>query len=457
MDKCPYCFRNEGTWIHDPLLVVTGAPQNWIPDTEIENTELENISEIEDRFYRGFQFVCYIHFKELQDDRRILEEAYLIEEDRTTFSPIGEINFLITGQHIKELRESTEKLLDAFGIDKITYFNYDEDGNHIIRPEGDKEEWDNNVINDEDWNKFQINNLHIEELRHFIEAIAWKETWDAAPIGEITNISGYGTITHMFYVDGGGTLEADHHWNDSEHIQALTGSVADGYTVTEILGEEDDKYFSFRNHMYLNGYNILFRSGAVILLNGNIGVNTIVGYRTETFFPYSVVPVYPKCHPNLRFEVEDFVYSMITNRGTNVIIRPDYPLSIDDTNGELNRQKETQYHTYIGFEISAGGMTIQYLIDEGVYPMTGDDHKIAWVPDENNGRYLYDDFLVYYPTLTEEDFSALEVSAVRIIVKSIASTIALLYLETPYGYTKNVSVDINFSVNKIQLRRLPRG
>ena len=139
MEKCPYCFRNEGTWTNDPILVVSGATQNWIPDTEIENTELENISELEDRFYRGFQFVCYIHFKELQDDRRILEEAYLIEEDRTTFSPIGETNFLITAHHIKELRESTEKLLDFFGLTKVDYFNYDEDGNHIIRPEGDKE------------------------------------------------------------------------------------------------------------------------------------------------------------------------------------------------------------------------------------------------------------------------------------------------------------------------------
>jgi hypothetical protein len=162
-EKCPYCYRPLGTHIHDPILLPNGAKYKWISDTEL--TEEFDVTK---RFYKGLQSICEDHLIELQNNRRTLEAAYLPIGDRTTFSPINNTGkFQITGKHIKELRESTEKLLDAVGANKTDYFNYDEDGNHIIHPNGDKINWTDNIV-DTEWNKFQIKNIHIEDLRHNI-------------------------------------------------------------------------------------------------------------------------------------------------------------------------------------------------------------------------------------------------------------------------------------------------
>jgi hypothetical protein len=87
--------------------------------------------------------------------------------------------FQITGKHIKEMRDSVEKLLSHFGLTKIEYFNYDEEGNHIIHPDGDKVEWTDPITEATDLQKFQVKYIHIEDLRHFIQSILtfWRETW----------------------------------------------------------------------------------------------------------------------------------------------------------------------------------------------------------------------------------------------------------------------------------------
>ena len=187
MSKCPYCFRPIGTWKKDPILLTDGAIYQWKPNTQ--ETELEYVSDIEDRIYKGIYQITIDELIELQDHRKSLEEELLPEVDRTEFSPINDTGkFQITVKHIEELRESTEKLLIAMGITKEEYFNYDEDMNHIIHPLGDKSEWTEPNL---EADKFQCKNIHIEDLRHNIPSI-WIETWTeiSSPIDKYTHVEG---------------------------------------------------------------------------------------------------------------------------------------------------------------------------------------------------------------------------------------------------------------------------
>lgn len=181
-ERCPYCYRNLGTFAHDPILLPNGAKYDW--DMGVENTLVE--MELEDRWYQGFQQISKIDIKELQDDLKTLEEENLPEGEWTDFSPVTDDEdtgiFQVKGLHIKELRESVEKLLDYFIMTKQEYFNYDEEDNHIISPAGDKTNWTDDIVNEEDWNKFQVKAIHIEDLRHYIRQIRM-EKWNISPVG----------------------------------------------------------------------------------------------------------------------------------------------------------------------------------------------------------------------------------------------------------------------------------
>jgi len=163
-DKCPICYRNLGTWKKDPILLPNGAPYDWI-----SNTELVYEPDINNRWYRGVYQISEPEVQELQDALKVLELENLDIGDRTTFSPLNTSGkFQITGKHIKEMRDSVEKLLEAMGITKPEYFNYDEENNHIIHPNGDKVEWIDPITSSTDLIKFQVKGIHIEDLRHVI-------------------------------------------------------------------------------------------------------------------------------------------------------------------------------------------------------------------------------------------------------------------------------------------------
>lgn len=160
-NKCPYCFRTIGTWLNDPTVVISGSSNSWI-----SNTELSAVSE-EYREYKGCIRIGEAEVQELQDYLINLETLAGVAP--TTFTPLNiSGKFQIRGQHIKEMRESVEKLLTHYGISKQEYFNYDADGNFITRPEGTQLDWTNLVV-DDDWSKFQVRAIHIEELRHYID------------------------------------------------------------------------------------------------------------------------------------------------------------------------------------------------------------------------------------------------------------------------------------------------
>jgi len=182
MSKCPYCYRN-GVWQKDPIILPNGAKYKW---SDSEETILESVPNIEDRIYKGIYQVSEPEVQEIQDALKTLEEENLAIEDRTTFSPLNTSGkFQITGIHIKEMRDSVEKLIVAIGLTKSDFFNYDEDGNHITHPLGDKIEWTDPITLATDLQKFQVKYVHIEDLRHFISiAIFFRETWEDSIISQ---------------------------------------------------------------------------------------------------------------------------------------------------------------------------------------------------------------------------------------------------------------------------------
>lgn len=152
--------------------------------------------------YRGFTFINPTHFIELQEARQEQElNAGIPEEERTTFTPVDttENRFIqIAKKHLRELRESTEKILMAFGqtkevsgeenpvVDLENYFNYDEDareyniGDHQL-------DWHDSDLSEKFLN---IKAVHIEDLRHAIP-IGLVEWFAPTPPGVVNNI--YGT------------------------------------------------------------------------------------------------------------------------------------------------------------------------------------------------------------------------------------------------------------------------
>ncbi len=175
-EKCPYCFRNLGTWQKDPIFLPNGGPYLWTSDTEIIKED-----RLDHRLYKGYYQICEPEVQEIQDFLKQTETDNLKEEDRTTFSPLTtSMKFQITGKHIKEMRDSVEKLLTYFGLTKTDYFNYDEEGNKITQPSGDKLDWADPITEAVDLKKFQVKYIHIEDLRHYI-SLFWLEPFDLTP------------------------------------------------------------------------------------------------------------------------------------------------------------------------------------------------------------------------------------------------------------------------------------
>ena len=173
-EKCPYCFRQLGTWVKDPIFLPNGGPYVWTSDTEIIKED-----RIDHRFYKGFYQICEPEVQEIQDFLKAAEVTAGVTI--TTWSPLNMSGkFQILGKHIKEMRDSVEKLLTNFGLTKTDYFNYDEEGNEITQPNGQKLEWTDPITNATDLKKFQVKYIHIEDLRHYIQTIYFRENWESS-------------------------------------------------------------------------------------------------------------------------------------------------------------------------------------------------------------------------------------------------------------------------------------
>lgn len=178
MSRCPTCYSEIGIWTDDPIKTKNGTAYvfddegNLIPNPEDDKQNV-GLTEVDVKN----------HIEELQEARQTQEDTaisggFMTEAQRTSFTPFQAGDYL-TKQHMSELRISTEKLLEAYGIAKLTYFNYDSEGNDMGTTQ-------------EDWNDIDILNyeghiraLHIEDLRHPI-TILLGETWRTADIAIYT-------------------------------------------------------------------------------------------------------------------------------------------------------------------------------------------------------------------------------------------------------------------------------
>jgi hypothetical protein len=232
IDKCPYCYQRLGTWLHDPILKPQGAEYDWISDTELVFEPDED-----NRWYKGTQQLREDEIIELQTALKDLEESYLTS-NLTDFSPVNVSGkFQCTGKHIKEMRDSVEKLLTEFGRTKTEYFNYDNEYNHIIHPNGDKLEWSDPITVDTDLSKFQIKYIHIEDLRHYL-LIMWE---DFTPTGSdsASAVAASSADIHTFNLQKrqlwSGTAYAGHefydHYQSNGSSNISIGSVATGNAV----------------------------------------------------------------------------------------------------------------------------------------------------------------------------------------------------------------------------------
>jgi len=211
-NKCPYCYRPLGTHTHDPILLLDGCPYKWSNDTTLISE-----SDITQREYKGTYHICETEIIELRTELETLE----VENGVTPLSIFSPLNtsgkFQFTGYHLKEMRNSIEKILTATGMTKTEYFNYDDDRNHIIHPNGDKLDWTDPVTLAVDLEGFQIKATHIEELRHYTQTL-WEETWDKPFIfAAQVNVEKYTSppTTPPYTMDWSNShLEADHIWGD---------------------------------------------------------------------------------------------------------------------------------------------------------------------------------------------------------------------------------------------------
>jgi len=168
-DRCPRCFSKIGIiaplWTNDPLKTPKG---------------IELLPGL--RAYKGFTYIKPEHIEELQEARKQQEiDAGIAEEDRTTFTPVR-----VEGQkvyfykkHLRELRESTEKILTATGQTKETYFNYDDEGTEYNIGDHQLDWHDVNL----DQKFLDIKAVHIEDLRHYLITlipIYFSENWSNA-------------------------------------------------------------------------------------------------------------------------------------------------------------------------------------------------------------------------------------------------------------------------------------
>jgi len=215
---CPTCFselvsdeERERRIEEDPEYEIYGY--SWSDDPILTPRGLSGEE------YKGVTEIKIKHIIELQEARKQQEDDLGISgADKTEFTEFdGKV--AVNYKHIRELRDSTEKILkEIAGIEELTaeerkellyeYFNFDAEGNKIIPADSkyvDKDEWTDSALT----KKIKIKGIHIEDLRHPISLLNWEETFDIQEDQEIyprLNESGFwfgpfypGTINYHYW------------------------------------------------------------------------------------------------------------------------------------------------------------------------------------------------------------------------------------------------------------------
>ncbi len=171
-----------------------------------KNDSVHTLRGLAGNDYTGHTYIQSQHIIELQEARQAQEITIgIVESERTSFSTITGDESCYK-KHIRELRQSTEKILIAMGLiddegeaDLESYFNYDENGEvHLTRRYSqvnpNRTEWqrvDRQILSHigEPYlpqGKPNVYALDLEELRHPL-LVGWFEYFTAInPSGEYT-------------------------------------------------------------------------------------------------------------------------------------------------------------------------------------------------------------------------------------------------------------------------------
>ena len=375
MTKCPYCYRPLETWLKNPILLPNGAEYNWSDSGE---TTLIEVPNVENRIYKGTYQISEPEVKEIQNILITLEEENLAEIDRTIFSPLNTSGkFQIAGVHIKEMRDSVEKLLDATGLDKVDYFNYDEDGNHITHPNGDKLEWTDPITEATDLKKFQVKAIHIEDLRHFIQLMFF-EQWDKDY--QTIQIYDYGRIepnSLMFITDISLPIPIyltsdtmDKYWEGTvgSHPDILPSRKGQGYSKIEII----------------SGKKIKLTQSGKNDVNFGPGVFSFIDNLTTHLSPYKIAePIY--------------LFPVTININNNTCVGTDIVFTIPAGWGQVGKPWGNPLRITVAF--SNNNFLEYYFLPGGEIPFSG--KSVRQYTIDSNGltsftRNLYDDYILSY-------------------------------------------------------------
>ena len=172
--RCPKCFSILGTWINDPILTRTGSKFVYDENSGLLVPE----TNIQKRKYKGFIRIKAEIIIEIQDIRKQQEiDVGITEENRTKFSKVQSDSkgyWVVNKKHIKELRDSIEKILAISAQTKEEYFNYDEEGTE--RQSSHQLDWIDLNLTKTNF-RGTIKDSHIEDLRKAIGGIYnWSQT-----------------------------------------------------------------------------------------------------------------------------------------------------------------------------------------------------------------------------------------------------------------------------------------
>lgn len=162
MERCPYCYSLKNIWTDDPLLTLNGSKYIWTAENVLKYEK-----NLESRTNKGLTFIKRQHILELQAIRKETEESLGLSP--TEFSNIEDKEkiFRVHKKYIQELRNSTEQILNALGMEKNQYFNCNEEGIEIEKygiNEARQTQVDWTDVDLENY-KGLIKNTHIEDLR----------------------------------------------------------------------------------------------------------------------------------------------------------------------------------------------------------------------------------------------------------------------------------------------------
>lgn len=460
-NKCPICGRVLETFTNDPLLC---------------NPSLSTDE------YKGFNSITITQIKELQDERKSLEDDCLAEGDKTEFSSIDSScpeKCVCFCKYILELRESTEKLLDNVGTSKHDYFSFDEDLDPLPLA---KEDWTDPELEPD---KFQIKAIHIEDLRRMIHPW-WRETWDTVRIEPSDPNSAIAdsrndTADNMFnwppyslwsktYDFPAKTLYADKTWNVGQSCHILDGSNYQ-HTKFDISTEWDagTKVLNYSGNLdnYYSDYHWI--SYTDLYSNFNANANNY------------------KCRNYLRLEFE-LSKSIDAFMGYKVILVPfwwDYMgQHYRDTNAELDAQiahKSARYggvdvggiievrvyfNKYVPYGYSQRQFYLSFYEMNDQWESLPEYGGVLWTPDSRNGMYLYDAILDVgtretIPSISPEDFATTwNITNVAVYSYGITTVATVFMTEGGYldvkGYTTDAYLHLDYTIDNITLvKRVP--